>query len=573
MTEQWWKLIEQGLRYKERFGWSKRWPVYRDYARGVFPGYQSSADGILPYNLVYAMLRTMVPSIYLRNPYVNITPRLRPGLEIHARILESIVNWLLQEIDIKAAIRRAVIDCFFTNRGIIKIGYDSLYGFTRDELLETLGLESLTFNYLDNKGRRIEYNTNVKPGMPWAIQVFPEFFIVPYGVQTLDDCPWVDHITIRPLEDVKADPKYKNTRDLQGTHIELLYRDVQKRDFYQSLTSEIDYVELHEIRDLKRGEIRVLVPGYDKWLREEEDELQIEGLPFVDFTFNEDTEFYWSASDVQIMEPQQLEMNEARTQAMKHRRLALVKFLAQRGAIDPDEIDKMLREDVGPVVFVDGAPSQAVNMLQPHIPPDLVQWVEVIRSDVREMMGVGKLQAGELSTGRKTATEAQIVHFAHQLRMDSRRDAVADALTKAVRKIIQLVFKMWDRRRVAEVVGYDAARYWVEFTGREIIGEYNVRVDVESMTPMTKAIKRSEILQVIQALSKYPGANISYLLRSLLREFEWADVMKILPPSQETLSRPMTVREFIARQNSLLQQPDRLKAGLERAGALIGAAL
>ncbi|RLF28923.1 MAG: hypothetical protein DRN14_03295 [Thermoplasmata archaeon] len=571
--EKWRALVEQGIRYREKYGWSKRWHSYRNYARGIFPGYDSSSDGILPYNLVYTMLRVLVPNVYFRNPFINITPRLRPNLEISAKVVESLDNWLISELDIKSTIKSAIHDCFFTNRGIIKLGYDSLFGFSKDFTLDLIGMGSVTYTQLDKKGRRLEYNINVKPGMPWAVRVLPDYIVVPFGVKTLDECPWIDHIIIRPLEDVKADPKYKYTRDLEGTHMELLYKDPQRADFYRELSKEVDLVELHEIRDLREGRIKVFVPGYDKWLRDEEDILQIEGLPFVSFTFNEDSEYFWGASDVQIIEPQQLEMNEARTQAMLHRRLALVKFLVQEGGMSTDEVDKMLKETVGPVAFVKGIPNQVVQMLQPHIPPDLVQWVEVIRSDVREIMGIGKMQAGEVVGGRKTATEAQIVQLAHQLRMDERRDIVADALVKVIRKINQIIFDRWDDKRVAEVVGYDAAKYWVEFTKRDIVGEYNYRVDVESMTPITKALKKREIVQIIQAIGKHPRANVDYLLRMLLREFEWVDALKLLPPAQETQLQPMPFGQFAQLQTRLLQNPEVLQERAKRNAEVIGGAL
>ncbi|KKL21930.1 hypothetical protein LCGC14_2440530, partial [marine sediment metagenome] len=183
------------------------------------------------------------------------------------------------------------------------------------------------------KGERVEYNTNVKPGMPWGVRIMPDFFIVPFGVRTLEDCPWVDHVIIKSLADVKNDPKYKNTRELEGTHTEMVTKD-NNAEFYKEMGKDNDLVEIHEIRDFKRKEIKSLVPGYDEWIRPpQEDIMQVEGLPYVDFTFNEDTEYYWGASDVQIIEPQQLEVNEARTQAMLHRRIALVKFLIEENGL------------------------------------------------------------------------------------------------------------------------------------------------------------------------------------------------------------------------------------------------
>jgi hypothetical protein len=347
--------------------------------------------------------------------------------------------------------------------------------------------------------------------------------------------------------------------------MEVLHKDPQRSNFYKELSSYADIVEIHEIRDFKRKEIKAFVPGYDKWIRPPtEDVLQIEGLPFVDFTFNEDGEYYWGPSDVQIMEPQQLEINEAITQAMMHRRIALVKFLVEAGMIDDDEIVKMISDNVGPIVKVKGDPSKVVALLQPHIPADLTQWVELIRSEVRELLGQGRQQLGESPPGRRTAEEMRNVQMATDIRMDERRDIVADALVSMMRKINQIIFERWTTDKVVQVVGVDAARYWVSYKGAENRAEYNLRVDVESMTPKTKMMKKREIVELIQALSKNPRANIDYLMQMLLREYEWIDAMKVLPQAQETMGQPMEQQQFMQQQQGLMNNPKQLQ---ERAGA------
>jgi hypothetical protein len=565
--EKWVERIQQGVRYKENFGNSKRWSTYRDYGRGKFPGYVGSAGGVLPYNLVHSMKRGMVPNVYFRNPYINVTPTSKPGIDIQARVVEAADNWLLGELGVKSTFKTMVQDAYYTNRGICKIGYDGLWSEKITPADEQLAADlGIPLSHMSrDKRERVEYNVNVKPGMPWAARIIPDVFIVPFGVRTLDDCPWVDHVVLRSLEDVKADRKYKNTDQLEGTHLEVLHKDPQRSNFYKELSAYVDIVEIHEIRDFKRKEIKAFVPGYDKWIRPpSEDVLQIEGLPFVDFTFNEDGEYYWGPSDVQIIEPQQLEINEAKTQAMLHRRVALLKFLVETGTIEDVEIEKMISEQVGPVVKVKGDPNKVVALLQPHIPADLVQWVEVIRSEVRELLGQGKQQLGESPPGRRTAEEMRNVQMASDIRMDERRDIVADALVSMMRKINQIIFERWTTDKVVQVVGVDAARYWVSYKGAENRGEYNLRVDVESMTPKTKMMKKREIVELIQALSKNPRANIDYLMQMLLREYEWVDAMKVLPQAQETMGQPMQQQQFVQQQQGLMNNPKQLQ---ERAGA------
>jgi len=281
-------------------------------------------------------------------------------------------------------------------------------------------------------------------------------------------------------------------------------------------------------------------------------------------------EYYWGPSDVQIIEPQQLEVNEARTQAMYHRRVALIKFLIEEGRMDDSEVDKMLSENVAPACFVKGAPREVVSLLQPHMPQDINQWTEIIRSDVRELLGHSKQQMGELPPGRRTAKEIDVVQRAHDIRMDERRDIVADALGKLVRKINQVIFDRWDQTQVAQVVGVDGAKYWVEYDKKNIAGEYDIKVDVESMTPMTKAAKKRDILQVIQAVGKNPRANIDVLMRMLLREYEWMDAMSVLPEAVETQQQPMGAQDWMGQQQGLMNNPSQLAERAQGNAQLMG---
>jgi hypothetical protein len=133
-----------------------------------------------------------------------------------------------------------------------------------------------------------------------------------------------------------------------------------------------------------------------------------------------------------------------------------------------------------------------------------------------------------------------------------------------MRKINQIIFERWTTDKVVQVVGVDAARYWVSYKGAENRGEYSLRVDVESMTPKTKMMKKREIVELIQALSKNPRANIDYLMQMLLREYEWVDAMKVFPQAQETMGQPMQQQQFMQQQQGLMNNPKQLS---ERAGA------
>jgi len=574
-AERWMALVDQAIRYKEDYSAWRDWATYRAYLRGDFPALVEGQP-YLPYNLTYGIIHTVIPNIYFRNPYIMVSPRMgnrrqESGADVQAKMVESVVNWLVQEMNVKKVAKMVCLDTMLSGRGIIKLGYDSEFGYAINEVMAEAGIEDATATSVSRDGReRIEYNNNIKPGMPWVGRVDPDMFLVPFGANELDSCEWVDHICLRPVRDVRLDPKYSGVRDLKGTHIEKSLHFKNKARFYRDISKEIDIAELHEISDAKRRERLVILPtGPDETriIRGPlQDVLQIEGLPYIDLSFNDDPEFYWSTPDVKIFEPQQLEVNEARTQAMLHRRVALLKMIVQEGVISPVEAEKLLSAKVMPLIFSKEPPGGAkIMMLQPHIPPDLLQWPDVIRSDVRELVGLGRQSMGEVETSsRRTATEAQIVQMAKEIRMDEKRDAMADLLQNMMRKVMQIVFKFWTKERVAQIVGFDGAIYWVKYSADAIRGEYTLKVDIESMTPQTKQLRRQDLMQMIQALGSNPRVNIDYLMQMLLREFDWLDLNRVLPTAQQTTAAPIPYEQFSQGQQKMLANPNELRKLLQR---------
>src|SRR5690606_15404001 len=121
--------------------------------------------------------------------------------------------------------------------------------------------------------------------------------------------------------------------------------------------------------------------------------------------------------------------------------------LYKDGMIDENELQKLLWGDIDAVgigIKVNGEPSQAIMALQPHIPADLVMATNETRMDMREITGFSRNQLGEYDKStRRTATEAAIVEQAASIRVDERRDVLADVLVDIVKAINETIFDYW----------------------------------------------------------------------------------------------------------------------------------
>lgn len=505
---QWETRIRDALAWRRRVAHEDKWDSWLKQYRVEFP------QGILAVPVAYSYIRTMVPRIYLRNPRVMVTPR-RPEFVAHAIVVEAVDNWLLDELGLKQEMKLAILDALLFGYGVLKIGYDSQFGFIPEQAVEE-DYETVTQEG-EKSGSRVEYSVKVKPGMPWALRVDPRDIVLPKDWNRREDVPWIAHRVVRPLADIVEDIKY-----YEKARKELL-RGVQDLD------GEVR--ELWEIRDLKNRAIHVICDN--QVLLSEDDDLQIEGLPFVFIVFNEDPRSPYGISDMRVIDLQQKEMNDLRTLIQRHRRLSLLKILARRGAIDEDEAAKLFQEEIPSIIWTEDEPGAAMQVVGHNIPPSLRAELEYVRSDMREALGYNVNVAGEFVPRTKTATEVLTVQQAVNLRTDERRDVVADALAQVVRKWNQLIFRFWTDQKVIKVTGFPAgSEAWVAYTGEELRGEYYLSVSPESSIPPSRALRHQQAMQIFQALNGDPLIDQTLLRKMALRQFEWLgpEAMSLVKP-------------------------------------------
>lgn len=534
---QWYKdSIKNGLKFREKQAHSQLWPQYKAYYRHEFP------SGIIPVNLVFSILRATVPQVYFRNPGVVVTPT-RPGLEyeLHARLIEDLDNWLLRELFVKYQLKRLITDSFLCGTASGFIGYDSEFGFSKHATFT----KGASISQYDKSGNRIEYKEGINPGMPWFLRARPEDVVYPWGCEDKYSAEWVAYRVFRPLGDVRADSKYKGAADLRGSHVQRRTSGegtVMSSEHEQRDMKDHEWVELWTIHDSKTKEVLALTMDHDKFLRKEEDLLQIEGLPVETLAFNPDPDYIYGIPDTRIIEPQLLELNEIRTQAMKHRRVDLLKLLYLKDAIKPEELKKLLSEDVQAAVAVEGDMADIRNSVMGLSPgasgilADLERAGEVVRGDVREMVGFSRSSTGEYQ-GKTHITKAEVdvVQWANQIRIDERQDMVADLVTNVVRRFNQLIFTYWDQPMVRSVIGPDGAKWWLQFKPSEIRDEYSIKVDPINVLPVDQRTKRQDAIQMAQAWSQMNAGRIKMghpvpaeLQRFFFSQFDGVDVDRML---------------------------------------------
>jgi len=521
LAKMWETRVRKGEEYRERYGHSKMWEVWTNAYRGNWD------KDIVPVNKTFSFIRSMVPRTYFRNPFITITPT-RPEFMWRARIIEKIDNQLVRETGLKQTLKSVVLKAGLTGTGTVKLGFDSEFGYNPAQALTVDGETATQIG--TESGSYIETNQNIKPGMPWAMPVSSDNIVVPWGYRASTSLPWIAHTLYRSLDDVKNDQKYnKNKLKLQGGYS----RNVAGKMGDPLLLKDGVYCRLVEIRDLRRRKVLVISEG--KVLLEMDDALQIEGPNFEFLIFNEDPDLFWGLSDVKMLWPQQQEVNEIRTSASKHRRISVLKFLYILNSMEKEDIEKLTSGDMVTSIGLKGdSIDNVVKILTPHIPPDLYTDQMQVERDSREIMGYSSNQAGEFS-GRSTpptATEVVSVDRGSGIRTDERRDVVADLFMNIMRKWNQYIGTFWTTEKVVQIVGPSGAPEWVSYKGSDLVGEYDLKIDPDSTTPMSREMKMKMGMQAFQMFNGDPFTDQVLLRWMVMRNFAALD------PSFEMVQKP-----------------------------------
>ena len=534
----WWlEQIKSGEEFRKKFAYETSWDRWRAYYRGDWSG------DVMPLNLFYTYMRTIVPRIYFRDPTVSITPS-KPGIEnaTFARILERIDNKMLRRMRFKREMKSVVQDAFLLGTGIPKLGFGGFYSPTI--------LDEFSGPPLDRKGLQVEHQDATETMMPWVVKTNPINFVAPANLTRFRSGRWCAEKITRPVSDIQRDPRFENTAGIKTVQLD------QSRIAAGTITRPVKVAKLWEVRDRITGQVFVIAPDHSKenkliFFGEDRFTRFYGGFPYFPTIFNEDDEAFWGLPDAKILEPYQLEANEIKTQIMRHRRMCLVKILMKNKGMDESEAEKLVSEDANCVAFVKGTGPITNNVMYVNstIPSELFVAADTLMQDTRESLGFSRNAFGEFNSrsGDTTATEASIVRQASEIRVDERRDAVADTVVDIVEMMHGILFDNWGSEQIVDVIGPGGVQVWVRVRGELLKkGRFSVKVDPDSSVPETRQVREQRAVQVFSLLSTNPLIDPIKLTQYLLHEMkgpQFDDMMKMLPGVGGS-DRPIEMSDF-----------------------------
>lgn len=551
MTERninyWSEQIKNALIWrKEPYGWYNSWRqslrYWRDKAWGE--NYEDRIKAI-PYNIGRAIGLVQLPALYYNNPYVMVTSR-NPEFMIESMIIENVLNTLVYAMKLKETFQEMSLNCFNFGKGIGQLGF--IHSFIRSESFD----EALTGQTIEDRDIASiqSHDFKERDNAAWFRSVDPEGFIIPFGFKSIEGAPWCGVEVFKRIEDLKKDKRYKNLSDNAiDAAVEHAYDPNDTKDILREKIVEHGFIRFWELYNAEEKKIHAVIPGYDRWIRndswidgERGTDVSILkfGLPCFDFEFIPDPRHYWTEPEMIAIEPQMVELCDARAQARAHRESAIAKVIISRLLFDKDnpEVKKLESGQVAQFIWSDvPITDDMIKQLNITIPPELLAWVREIREDTRELTGFDRMSmGGELPGTRRTATEVNKVSSGREHRLDWKREQIGICFENVVRRLLMVVFENWTEEKIIPVIGKDMARNFVKFKPQQLASEFSLRVDIDNLRPKSKDERTAEIMSMIQMSAQMPGVMDSmYLLRTLSHQFSWLDVTRLIPNQEQSV--------------------------------------
>jgi hypothetical protein len=534
----WWQeQIQQGLEWRKKQGREDRWNDIQCYYEHSFQDYLQPN-----FNLIYMLASSLVPSLVFQSPSIINTPR-RPEYQYWASFFDSVDNWLIDETELTGILEEAVLQGFLFNTFAIKLGYD--FADTMDPKKE------IVFDRIPGVIDRTR-----RTNRPWFDLITPDRLVLAPGTKSMRNCRWAAISYTIPVTTMKK----LGYKSIKPTHMPDEIAKLDGNQWTEDHGDSFGYVSFYEVHNADTREW-FCIDTNGKIIKEKEvDPCQVDGLPLEVLSFNPGVSSIWGTPDSLYIETQMLEGNECRRDGRFQRKAAILKFLYDRDMLTKEDVEKFLSGPPTVAIGVqrpdDKSLSDCILPLQPHVNSEYLEMQKSYLNDAQLLSGTGPNQAGMFASGRRTKYEAQVVEERNLLRTGSRRQKMADAVANLGYKMNRLIINNWNAPIVAKVIGADAAMRWVravpsEFA--ELSSNLVTKVNVESMTPVSKDARRQEMIQVLQMLAKMPNVNVMPILQSFLSSFNWADVTQSLP---EVQGSPMSMPDYQQQQEAMMRNKD-----------------
>jgi hypothetical protein len=196
------------------------------------------------------------------------------------------------------------------------------------------------------------------------------------------------------------------------------------------------------------------------------------------------------------------------------------------GTMVPISHGQSLAEAVQPI------PENAISM-----PTDWYQMSNVIENDLTILSGVSDYQRGAMLPRHVTASEANLMSSAQDLRARDKLDRIEQLASRIGYKMKSLAQKYYDQQRQMVIKG-NGVTVPVSFNKDDIQGDFDVKVDASSTQPTNEVFKQQQAERMYQLLRPDPLMKGEELIKEVLRAYGvFSPERFILSPEEQMMEQ------------------------------------
>ena len=528
-----WKLeIEQSERYRDReFGtytYKKREGVgknldYFEYGESQDTLRDSNAWQYPTINIIFPIVKNIIPSLYYRNPKIISLPKRRRD-EDSAPMSAEILNYYHKELNIKEVNQHCTFDAYVLGMGVCKVGYATQFGAdVPDEgeekrkrkekergLLAKLGIsrKKKEEDLIENP----EMNEFIRRESPYVIWISPFDFLMDPRANSIYDAQWVAHRIRKTIKEVKSNPNYTNTSILKPVEPE---EEMDVNVLTQPEIEAFQTVDLYEIHYRTEKGINILTLAKDssdfKALRHEESAYEMEGFQFEVLTFNKHGHKLYPRPDISIVRGLQDKITNTFDAIIEQIDKFVSKVFYDDNALTVEGRNALQNGEIGAFVKCNKDPNMvAKEFSMVQIKADMAAFVEKIIDVVVLIVGLTRAQLTGLTTS-ETATGEQIGQSGANLRRSDQSEFVIDFVNRQSRKLWQVIQQFVDLDEVELITGeptqaqtgevnYNWKVIDEDMSKKLIEGEYSFDIEVGSAQKPDMQIIRQQAQNMVRDL-------------------------------------------------------------------------
>jgi hypothetical protein len=204
---------------------------------------------------------------------------------------------------------------------------------------------------------------------------------------------------------------------------------------------------------------------------------------------------FYSTSIIEDLIPLQKELNRSRSQLIESKnRMSKPQLVAEKGSVDPARITS----EPGLVIEykVGFQPPQPLPLQ--GLPSYVTDEIDRLGADISDLSGQHEVSNGSTPPGVTAATAISFLQEQDESLIATSYTSIEESIEKIAGQTLTYVKMFWDEERTVKIVGLEGTFDVQTFTGADLRGNHDIRVESGSSLPTSRAAKQAFIMDLMK---------------------------------------------------------------------------